>query len=156
MTREKFLDLFVYCPETGSLTWKVSRGKAKAGNEVGWISVNGYRETSVDYACYKTHRIIFMMMTGKWPELEIDHINGNKLDNRWLNLRDCSHRKNMQNRTKRNSQNTSGFIGVVWNRRNKRWQVFIGVNDRQLHVGYYRTKIEAVDARIQAEREHWI
>ncbi len=151
---ELFHCYFLYDPKTGSLTWKVSKGRALAGTAVGWITVKGYRETKLLQRCHKVHRVIFMMMTHRWPDLEIDHVNGNKLDNRWANLRECRHLENMHNQNK-HRHNTSSVTGVCWHKRMRQWQAYIANEGKQIHLGAFDRFEEAVAARKSAEQSKW-
>lgn len=86
------------------------------------------------------HRLINQTSIG----LSTDHINGNKLDNRRGNLRSCSQSQNNANQTVR--YNKSGFKGVVWHRRNQKWQAQIGINGKCKYLGQYKDKLEAAKA----------
>lgn len=79
----------------------------------------------------------------------VDHINGNTLDNRIENLRICSHKENIRN-SKKCKNNTSGYTGVFFYKRTKRWQSCIGVNNKIINLGYYDTKEEAALAYNEA------
>lgn len=101
----------------------------------------------------KMHRLI---MSAKENE-EVDHINGDRLDNRRSNLRVCTHKQNGRNKH-RNARNTSGFKGVSLKKRGpnnmKCWYASIGVSGKRLYLGYYYTAIEAAEAYDQAAIEH--
>ncbi len=86
------------------------------------------------------------------PEAHIDHINGNSLDNRKINLRACSCPENTQNRTRMNSNNASGVHGVSWYSNYKKWVVYINVNKTRKTLGYYESLEDARKARTEAER----
>lgn len=85
--------------ETGKLFWSRTKGRAKKGEEVGWVSKHGYRECSIEGKRRKVHHVIWYLVNGVWPDM-LDHINGNKLDNRIENLRPCSYAENARNRSK--------------------------------------------------------
>lgn len=92
-------DLLEYIPETGEMFWKVRRNnRVKAGDRVS-SAVNsfGYINVTVNYKQYLYHRLAFYLMEGRWP-LTIDHINHNKTDNRWANLREATYSENNLNR----------------------------------------------------------
>jgi hypothetical protein len=82
-------------------------------------------------------------MTGKWPELEVDHINRIRDDNRWCNLRDVSRAINAQNMPLYKN-NTSGHTGVCWNKKFNKWQVLCRANGKQVYGGLFDNKEEAV------------
>ena len=86
----------------------------------------------------KMHRQIMDFPSSK----DIDHINHDGLDNRRYNLRVCNHSKNMKNRYMQKN-NTSGLIGVSWNKRIKKWHAQIGNENKNIHIGYFENKEEA-------------
>jgi hypothetical protein len=95
----------------------------------------------------------WLLQTGLWPSGDIDHINGDRSDNRWVNLRDVSKSKNARN-AKQNSRNKSGFNGVSWCHHKKRWIAHIGLLGRFVVLGRFLTKEEAIKARRAADIEH--
>jgi hypothetical protein len=83
--------------------------------------------------------------------IEVDHINGDSLDNRRENLRPSMRHENARNSgTRRN--NTSGFRGVHWCKREQRWKAYIRVNGKLIHIGYFDVFAEACAARVAAEK----
>ncbi len=98
------------------------------------------------------HRVIWAIAYGEWPSDEIDHINGNRADNRLSNLRSVSHQVNMQNKARYRS-NRSGTPGVSFHPRMKRWQAYITVNGRRRHLGSFGRKSDAVAARVSAQQQ---
>lgn len=101
---------------------------------------------------YYAHRIIWKWLYGDEPKF-IDHINQNRQDNRVENLRAVSKSENCRN-TSIGKRNTSGHLGVQWDTRRKCWRAEIKVNKKNIHLGRFTTKEEAVQARKTAEREH--
>lgn len=87
-------------------------------------------------------------------DMSVDHINRNKLDNRKCNLRICTRRQNNFNRGIRND-NTSGIIGVSFDKRRNKWRSRIQVDKKEKHLGYFNTVEEAIRARKQAELEYF-
>lgn len=84
-------------------------------------------------------------------KMEVDHIDGDSLNNRKSNLRIVTHKKNMQNQTKNPSNNSSGRIGVVWNKLNENWMAQIKINQKHIHLGCFENFDDAVTAREDAE-----
>jgi len=103
-------------------------------------------------AC-RAHRVVWALAHGQWPVDEIDHINGDRADNRLVNLRSVTGAENKRNK-RTPSNNKSGAVGVFWLRDNKTWRAAIRVAGRQTHIGCYATFDEAVSARKAAEVEH--
>jgi hypothetical protein len=88
----------------------------------------------------RMHRFILKPPPGK----QVDHINGNGLDNRRCNLRVCTNSENQQNRHKVCSN--SGFKGVSWDKNENKWRTKIGVKGKTIHIGYYDEKLDAAHA----------
>jgi len=102
----------------------------------------------------KAHRVIFALTHGKWPSDQLDHENRNKAANRLENLREATNGQNQQN-TGLGSLNTSGFKGVSWDTKRRKWFAFIMVDGRQLHLGYFIDTLDAIMARLRAERIYY-
>ena len=94
------------------------------------------------------------MFYGFWPPQDVDHINGDRADNRISNLRLATRSENLRNKRKFPT-NTSGYVGVYcyWQRGN--WNARISVNGRNINLGYFATKEDAAQARAEAERKYW-
>ena len=139
----------------GKLYWKVNKGTAKVGEEAGYINEDtGYIDVGFDYKRYQAHRIIWEMHYGSIPEgMEIDHIWHNKLDNRIENLRLVTPIENSRNKSK-HKNNISGVTGVSWNKRDNKWNVYIGVNGKNKYLGSFSDFNQAVDIRKQAELKY--
>lgn len=151
---EEILRSISYCPETGVFTWDVDVGrKVKKGVRAGSKS-GGYRYIELRGVRYSEHRLAFVFMTGCMPKLLVDHINGDGCDNRWKNLRECSHSQNMQNLSGMSStaNKTSRFLGVSWRDRDSRWRAQIKINGRKIHLGHFMTELDARDAYLKAKR----
>ena len=133
VTKELLNELFEY--KNGILYSKVDRYKTaiKKGNVIGSISAQGYLRTCINYKSYKLHRLIFMMFYGYMP-VEIDHVNGNKTDNRIENLREVSHSQNEWNKSK-TVRNTTGIKNITFE--NGKWRVRIGANNKTINVGVF-------------------
>jgi hypothetical protein len=111
----------------------------KKNHHTGYCNV-GFNGTKIGY-----HNIIWVLSTGKdIPQgLDIDHINGNKLDNRIENLRVVSHRLNIQNmKVHRKGQ----LVGGTFNKRDKRYMPKIQIHSKQIYLGYFNTEQEANEA----------
>lgn len=113
----------------------------------------GYRQAGIMGRLYLAHRVAWAMFYGEWPKGEIDHINGDRSDNRIWNLRQTTRTQNMRNQKKHKS-NTSGFTGVVWNKKTGRWRATITVSGRRIYLGSYEDISEAAAARAQANRKY--
>ena len=135
-TVERLIELFLYDPVTGDVTRRISQGKGQAGAVVGTTHSAGYLQVRVDGAWKYVHRIAFALMLQKYPEHEIDHINGVPADNRWANLRAATHAENMQNR-KKASHNKSPFMGVRKAATEGKWWARIAIGNKGRHLGTF-------------------
>ncbi|WP_078452199.1 HNH endonuclease signature motif containing protein [Pseudomonas aeruginosa] len=100
------------------------------------------------------HRLAWLYMTGEWPSDQVDHVNCEKNDNRWSNLRIAGKSRNMQNIGLR-SNNSSGFTGVGYHRQTGRWRAFIVDDGKMVHVGLFDTIDEAATARERAAKRQY-
>ena len=151
---KEFLD---YNPDTGIFTWikKPSR-KIKVGQVAGRASANGYVRIKFKYIDYYAHRLAYYMYHGVDPlESLVDHKYGDGSNNKIKNLRLANKFQNSTNRVNLPSNNTSGVIGVSWNKKLKKWQVQIIVNKVQKHLGLFTNKEEAIKVRREAEIKYY-
>lgn len=140
-----------YDPQSGVFTWLVDRGQFYCfGKKAGSENSDGYRSILVSGRRILEHRLAWFSVFGVIPD-QIDHMNRNPSDNRLSNLRPCNQNQNHWNRGRLRS-NTSGVTGVVESC--GRWQARITVNRKRLHLGTFKTKREAVEARRKAEAIH--
>jgi hypothetical protein len=134
ITAERLREVFRYYPETGRWEWLVNIGtRARKGNEPGWID-DGRRRIRVDGHSYLSSRLAVLWMTGMWPVNEIDHEDTNKLNDRWMNLREATRLQNAKNYRKP-ANNTSGLKGASWVTRDKKWRSQISVDGKKIHLG---------------------
>lgn len=151
LTQARLKSLFTYNPDDGVFTRiKTQSNRSKVEKTVGWVTEHGYIRCSVDYKKYFLHRLAFLYMNGYFPEYQIDHKNGIKKDNRWVNLRHVSRKCNMQN-TKTFITNKSGFTGVYYSKRDKTWWSQARVDDRKVFLGNHDTALDAALARYTFE-----
>ena len=138
-----------YDAETGKIFWKLNKGSTgKAGNEAGGQNC-GYLRMKLNRKSYKAHRIAWLLTYGSWPVDQIDHINGNKKDNRLANLRNVSNRENSRNK-KIYKNNTSGTIGVSFDKSKQGYVASIMINGKHKNLGVFKNKEEAIAARAAA------
>jgi len=150
---------FDYCKETGQLFRKNdAKGKGER-REVGTTHVSGpkqskkhYVRTWLDGDFVYVHRIIWVLMTGDQP-IEVDHIDGNGMNNKWENLRNTCHRVNGKNQ-KIHASNTSGVTGVCFRKESGKWRARIIVDGSMKSLGTFKHKSDAVKARKDAEQKY--
>ena len=155
LTAEYLRSILNYDQETGIFTWKVrTANRVKVGDAAGCPDGGGYLRIKVQSRLYRAHRLAWLHTHGVWPKGELDHINRNRSDNRVSNLRDISHKQNLQNSGKR-SDNTSGHTGVYWYKPYSKWRALIMHNYKLIHLGYFSILEEAIAARKAAEKLYW-
>lgn len=149
-----FCDLrtqFVYDEDSGVIQYrKLSTKARRSRNEAGYVTEfenAPYRMVLVEYPSGQTrqifaHRVIWKLMTAEEPPEEVDHINGDTLNNRWANLRDGSGVVNRRNRAL-HKNNTSGYCGVSWNSSKHLWYARAGVDGKEISLGLFKSKAEA-------------
>lgn len=139
-----------YDPETGIFVNKVDRNPRALKNAIaGYTNTIGYTVVQINGRKLHAHRLAWLYMTGKWPNCEIDHINRNRSDNRFVNLRQATSTQNKHNTTHR-INNTSGHRGVTWHKQRGKWQAQISVAGVHRYLGLFDTVDEAVQARKNA------
>jgi hypothetical protein len=136
LTQDELKTLIHYDPSTGVFT---SLLKNKT---VGSLTYKGYLRLNLQKRLYMAHRIAWLYMTGEFPGIEIDHIDGDRRNNRWANLRLATRKQNMEN-TSLFSNNTSGHRGVIWYKRNSKWGATVFHNGKRYFAGLYLTADDA-------------
>lgn len=150
-TQAYLREVMNYDPETGEFTWTKKRRSIRVGDPCGRVNIWGYREIGVCSKLYPAHRLAFLYMTGRWPEPYVDHINRVRSDNRWCNLREATASENSANGSLRGN-NTSGLMGVVWDKARSKWRAQIRINGRKTNLGRFHSAEEAAAAHDRAAR----
>jgi hypothetical protein len=158
LTQEELFEILAYSPTTGLFTRKVSlaSNKFKAGTIAGYTKKDGYSYITINRNVYPVHRLAWLYTYGEFPSEQIDHVDGNPLNNRLMNLRECNQKDNMCNRAM-TSRNVSGTTGVYLQKSGKyeywvaQWQIGIGKIDRKLFsvkiLGFEKAKTSATAYR---------
>jgi hypothetical protein len=155
ITQELLKELLDYSQDTGMFVWKINRGKRFcAGRTAGSLTGKGYRRIKIYGDRYQAHRLAWLYVFGKFPDNYIDHINGIRNDNRINNLRDVSIKTNLQNQRKPQVDSKSGYLGVSWDKRAKKWKARIMINDEQKYLGLFATAEEAHAGYLSAKRHY--
>jgi hypothetical protein len=148
-SQEYLKQRFDYDPSTGRLVWRSAKSTVR-GKEAGTIAPSGYRLVSLGNRAWVAHRLIWVIVHGIGPDGEIDHVNGNRSDNRIENLRCVSRTDNGRNCAV-SKRNTSGVLGVSWYARSRKWLAQIKVDRRQIFLGYFDSLSCAKAARSAAD-----
>lgn len=155
LSAQRLRDALDYNPETGAFTRKATSNcnpRAQAGSTAGGWTTSGYRQIRVDGNRYFAHRLAWLYVYGQWPDGEVDHVNGERADNRIANLRLASRSQNMAN-AKIPKNNTSGIKGVIWDKVNRKWMAYLQVDGRFKNLGRFETLEAASATRIAASRK---
>lgn len=150
LTVERLREFLRYDPLTGSFTWLKKKGANTVGKVVETISAQGYPVVCID-GTKTCHRLAWLYMTGEQPKGDIDHINGDKEDNRFANLRDVPRAINCQNRRAAQVGTATGVLGVK--RNGKGFAASIFVDGRAKHLGTFKTVDMAQAEYVKAKRE---
>jgi hypothetical protein len=150
VTQERLRELFEYNPDTGLFTRIKGVKKGAAGTVAGVVNKKlGYVMIGVDLKRYYAHRLAFVYMLGYMPE-QVDHIDRDRTNNRWSNLREASNKENNANKISPNVLN-GGYRGVR-QIKSGRWAARIKVGKREKHIGVYATKEHAARAYNEAAK----
>lgn len=142
LTTERLRELLDYCPETGLFRWKADRrGGCKAGDVAGIKHAKGYRFIKIDQNRYSAHRLAWFYVTGRWPSECVDHINRERDDNRFSNLREATWSENRMN---------TSAIGVKFYAKSGKWMAYIGSGGQRRYLGMFETRAAALLARKEA------
>ena len=151
---EEIRQLLAYDPASGVLTWtdRHSIRIPHAGAVAGTIDRFGYVLISVKYRRIRGHTLAWVIQTGRYPEKEIDHINGIRSDNRWANLREADRCKNMQNLQGARRDNQTGLLGVTPHSGGKYFTAEIRANRKRHYLGCFDTPEQAHAAYMEAKK----
>jgi hypothetical protein len=147
------LDRLAYDAATGVLTWVRPRRSTFIGKPAGCVSHSGYVTVCLGRTPVPAHRIAWLLHYGEWPQYDIDHINGNRADNRIGNLRDVPRRINRENMRSAMPGSRSGLLGVRWHARDRLWYAAITVRGRRTILGYFKDASEAHQRYVEAKRQ---
>lgn len=142
LTAERLKAVVHYDELTGVFTrLSVSRASVKSllGKQAGAVSAQGYVAINVDGVKCRAHRLAWLYMTGNWPVDMVDHINGQKNDNRWVNLRAADMAVNQQNQHRAHADSKTGVLGV-FETRNGKFKSQISANGVATYLGTLETK----------------
>lgn len=151
LSHERLLELLDYDLLSGVFTWKVNRGGVHPGDTAGTAHIGGYLAVCLDYKRYLLHRLAIFYVTSKWPADEVDHIDGDRSNNAWVNLREATRCQNSYNHKKR-VDNSSGVRGVSFRTDKGLWRASIQKDNKAIHIGYFPTIELAISARIDAAK----
>ena len=150
MRKDDLSQWLSYDPDTGVVRWKTSpKYNVPVGCRAGCVTAAGYRRIKFKGRGYMEHRVAWLLHTGEWPFDQLDHINGNRGENMWLNLREATRRENLQNgQVHRNGR----LPGAKPYKNTGRWISNIKIDGILIHLGYFDTELEAHKAYMKEAR----
>lgn len=155
LTQDYVRSILNYCPKTGNFHWRYRPDRNQAWNTrcagkptgtIGWAGKNKkkYILLRIDDVLHKAHRVAWLYIYGEMP-LFIDHRDGDGINNAIDNLRNATRSQNQCNRGVQ-SNNTSGFKGVSYNKRLSKWHAYIKLENKRRHIGFYESVAAAKEA----------
>lgn len=151
LTQKRLKNVLKYTHKTGIWVWKnPTSTKIKAGAIAGTITKRGYRKIRIDGTKYRSGRLVWLYVYGVWPVYEIDHKNRIRDDDRFINLREATRFGNIVNKGLLKN-NKSGFTGVYFDKRIKRWCAQIEKKRKTYYLGSFTFITDAISARREAE-----
>lgn len=143
-----------YSPLTGEFVWLVQpNGRVPVGSIAGHARPDGYIQIGFEGRPYLAHQLAWLHSHATLPKVELDHVDGNRANNRLSNLREASHAENMQNKAKYKN-NPFGHTGVYWNPKTCKWFANIRVDGKMIHLGHFVKLADAINTRTIAKSTH--
>lgn len=156
LTQERLKELFDYNFLTGVLLWRVKPHiKANSifpGKKAGCSTGYKYWAVVIDKKKYSYHRVVWLYVTGEWPQKDIDHIDGDRSNNKWGNLRLASRSENMMNLKSHHKDSQTGYLGIE--KKRDKYMARICVNGKRIGLGTYIDPKEAHNAYLEAKRKY--
>lgn len=151
LTAERLRELLHYDPETGVFTRAVrTSNRTHVGDIAGTCNTLGYRSICIDSRYFAEHRLAWLYVTGRWPVDDIDHLDGNRANNAFRNLRDVPRATNLQNQRRASRNSKTGFLGVI--AYGEKFRATISLNRTHRFLGTFDTPEEAHQAYLKAKR----
>jgi hypothetical protein len=153
LTQEYIKNILNYDELTGEFTARLKRKNLNIGDKAGTIMQTGYVCLSIDDKKYTGHEIAWLYVTGKFPKETIDHIDGNRANNVFSNLREATYSQNSSNRGLQ-SNNTSGVKGVCWDKATNKWRARVKLNNKYINLGRFSDISKAEEVVRQAREKY--
>jgi len=155
ISHPRLRELLHYDPNTGVFTRRTDNKRGcRVGDISGSVNQDGYNYLMTDRRTYASHRLAWFYVYGVWPSYDIDHINGDKLDNRINNLRDAPTQINMQNERRPRKNNKAGLMGVHFRKDRNKWVAAVRVAGKSIRCGAFDNPEDAHKAYLEMKRKH--
>ncbi len=138
-------------PNTGIFRWAEKRANIQIGDVAGCVNAKGYMYVGLGGKLYRANRLAWLYVHGTQPTGQVDHINGDRIDNRIDNLRDVTGTINQRNRLRGNRGSSSRLLGVSWHPGTSKWRSQISINRQTRHLGLFDTETAAHAAYLDAK-----
>lgn len=152
ITLTRAREVLIYDDQTGEMRWRTDQGKRAAGQPVGSQSSSGHLQTWIDGNLYQVHRLAWLLHYGEWPVLFLDHVDGDRANNKIANLRQANGSQNCANRAPARKMHGS-LKGASYCKMSKRWKSSITKDGRARYLGCFKTEREAHDAYCSAAKQ---
>ena len=155
LDEHRLREILDYDKETGIFVWKVMLAHRRKPGTVAGNLTHDYIEIGINNRSYRAHHLAWLYVTGQWPKSYIDHIDGNRANNAFANLREVSGQKNSQNRHWVSVNKTSSqYLGVTWNKQRGCWMAQIrATNGENINLGLYDDEYQAHVAYLYAKKD---
>lgn len=154
LTQSELKKYLHYDPITGLFTRiRSTTNNVKVGDICSHKCDKGYLRFRVNKVLYRAHRLAWLYMTGEMPKNFIDHINGDRSDNRFCNLREVTNAENAQNRRIQQKGGKSGLLGVSFDKKTKKYRSRITVDGKTINLGFFETPQEAHSVYLDSKRK---
>jgi len=156
LTQARLKEFLHYDPDTGIFTWiQRPTNRINVGDRAGCVRKDprkktGYITIRINGVAYFAHRLVFLYMIGRFPEMYVDHKDHNGLNNQWDNLREATSKENAKN-VSLGINNKSGMLGVIWREDRRKWMSFISIHKKRIYLYYGDDFKAACTARKAAE-----
>lgn len=150
---------FRYCKESGSIyrIKKPNKGRSSfdSNSPAGFVMNGGYRAVKLNGERFLCHRLAFVLVNKVPAQFNVDHINGNRLDNSWKNLRECTAMENAQNQKKLGTRKSlSKYLGVSFSKEKGKWISSIDVEKKRIFLGAFADELDAANAYKEAKLKY--
>lgn len=153
ITQKELKNKFTYDQQSGLFNRDKCFHSRYINAKVGCLDKDGYLVINISGKLYKAHRLAWLYMTGEFPSSCIDHIDRNKINNSWSNLRVVSMSVNKQNMVAPTRKNKTGYLGVSFYKITNKYVAGIKLNGKRKTIGYYSTPKLAHEAYLKAKKE---